>query len=1377
MLSLDFKRLRADGAGQAEAFEEFAAQLFRRLDLAGSLATFERYHGAGGDGGVEAIWRFATGKVTGLQAKFFLPLKANHRSQLVESFDNALDNHPSLDRYIVALPFDPTPTIKARAGQGQQALLDTWKTDLVARAASQGRTVAVEWWLATELRDRLLGLPNADGRILYWFGTGVLGQAAMQRRIETARDIAGPRYSPVLKVDTPAGVFIAAAGATTPWFESLAPLRRRLVDAKSDWTSPKSTGDAAAAGKSLAMAVELTRSWAKHAFDTDAQAQLVRIATDALPTAERLAAAAEAAFHAEYGAENDTPHFRQFEAEYNARFPAGDLDRARALVELWSEILTFASSPETRAAAGELALLFGPAGIGKTHAMIDACEQRLEAGLSSVPILGEELHAGRDLWAFLAASLDLPLATTRSELVGALASAAERTGRPLLLIFDAANETPSRERWRNWIAELAAATRDTPVRVLISCRDVFAEETLGAGWERRAAFRHPGFVGFEQDAAMAFAIHYGLAPPAEVIAQPEFANPLFLHLLCRASKAAGETTIPAGAISLVRLVDQLLKHANDQAAADLDVDARVSSPVIDGVRALAARMSELGGASLPLGEADAVLTRVHASGGRARSLLRALETQSLLSIVPGLTGHVARFAFERLGDMLIADALVRTLDATKVSAAFASGGPLSHLISDQAAVATNAGLIQALSIVIPETFAFEFASLASDPGAKHAVAELTLDALAWRDPQKIAHPTQLTAAFTTGEHLIALLARTLAVATVPNHPLGAEWLDERLITLKLVDRDAIWSTTLVQMWEREGHAHRLVRLARDADLTALASASAQALGVTLGWFLACADRRVRDHATKGLVRLILTKPALGPALIRRFSFHDDDYILERVLTAAYAAGLLSRGPAAWMALADAAYDAVFRRRGGPLTNALIRDTARLIAQKGWEAGAPRPSPDLSTPPFQSPWPLRVASSSWSVLRAQHNDFPPNMYIEPDGSSDFGRYTVNRTVGKYDLKAAGLSLNAATRWILERTLQMGYPSTTTWGLTYDWRLHNAQGSGRAAPGYAERLGKKYAWIQLAHLAGHLADHTPLKQDGWAPPPPPEPLQAVALRAIDPTIGVMPQQPTPAVQVRPHVQPPSARFDALEDDVAWVSAAADHGFRADIDGWTALHVTHIARQRDDEENVAREQFRVEDVQISAFAAKTAEVRRWTPAAVGRMPDVVSTPTRLFKGELGFGYAETRLADEDIGQDLLGLTVRPVFRRAHGEFEGDYSGDDLLLWAPNEDLLARMDAHWDGQTAWRTPGGEVVAINLTGGTWQGLLVRTQPLATALAAEALALVWSMLARRTAKRGRFRSYLDQSRVFVRRRSKLVEVWSKADASGLPKRKAKPRGA
>ena len=61
---LDFTRIIAGVAGQRETFEELVCQIARRLPPAGN-AEFRRIHGAGGDGGVEAVWLLKTGEEVG----------------------------------------------------------------------------------------------------------------------------------------------------------------------------------------------------------------------------------------------------------------------------------------------------------------------------------------------------------------------------------------------------------------------------------------------------------------------------------------------------------------------------------------------------------------------------------------------------------------------------------------------------------------------------------------------------------------------------------------------------------------------------------------------------------------------------------------------------------------------------------------------------------------------------------------------------------------------------------------------------------------------------------------------------------------------------------------------------------------------------------------------------------------------------------------------------------------------------------------------------------------------------------------------------------------------------------------------------------------
>ncbi len=156
---------------------------------------------------------------------------------------HALDNHPDLETFIVTLPFDPTPTIKARRGQGEAEKLETWRQSLVARAARRGATIEVVWWCSSELKSRLLGMDNPQGRILYWFGTSHLSQESLSAAVRVSDGIAGPRYSPTFRLGTDAGDTLKAFGLDPDWAATKAGWTARLESAVEIWTSKSPKDD------------------------------------------------------------------------------------------------------------------------------------------------------------------------------------------------------------------------------------------------------------------------------------------------------------------------------------------------------------------------------------------------------------------------------------------------------------------------------------------------------------------------------------------------------------------------------------------------------------------------------------------------------------------------------------------------------------------------------------------------------------------------------------------------------------------------------------------------------------------------------------------------------------------------------------------------------------------------------------------------------------------------------------------------------------------------------------------------------------------------------------------------------------------------------
>src|SRR5215813_6433174 len=108
-----------------QAFEAFTAQLFERRirrDHGDKIVTYV-LHGAGGDGGVEAFATLHDQSVVGLQAKWFLGnLSSGRVRQIQRSIGSARARHPTLNRYLVALPENLTAGTKEKArGAGNRS--------------------------------------------------------------------------------------------------------------------------------------------------------------------------------------------------------------------------------------------------------------------------------------------------------------------------------------------------------------------------------------------------------------------------------------------------------------------------------------------------------------------------------------------------------------------------------------------------------------------------------------------------------------------------------------------------------------------------------------------------------------------------------------------------------------------------------------------------------------------------------------------------------------------------------------------------------------------------------------------------------------------------------------------------------------------------------------------------------------------------------------------------------------------------------------------------------------------------------------------------------------------------------------------------------
>lgn len=201
---LDFDKIISGVAGQRETFEELACQIVRRLPPAPD-AEFRRIHGAGGDGGVEAVWVLADGAEQGVQAKYYTKAAAIDWAAIDKSVTTALATHPKLTTLHIAIACVLTGQTQRKTKTGKPAVTawDRWETHKAkweAEATALGRSVLFDPWSAADL-EALLARPEMVGLIDYWFGGIELSPTWLKAQADRTIAALEERYHPEDHVD------------------------------------------------------------------------------------------------------------------------------------------------------------------------------------------------------------------------------------------------------------------------------------------------------------------------------------------------------------------------------------------------------------------------------------------------------------------------------------------------------------------------------------------------------------------------------------------------------------------------------------------------------------------------------------------------------------------------------------------------------------------------------------------------------------------------------------------------------------------------------------------------------------------------------------------------------------------------------------------------------------------------------------------------------------------------------------------------------------------------------------------------------------------------------------------------------------------------
>jgi len=1090
-VDIDFSKIQTHSGSQQGGFEELVCQL-AHLERPDDADYFFRKHGAGGDAGIECYWRMKDGSEHAWQAKYFLGrVKPSHWQQITDSIKSALDKHPNLTKYYICLPQDRTDVRRnGRRGSKGNTMRDSWNERVQQwknLAASKEMDVEFEYWGKHEICMRLQkDDPNYSGRRLYWFGEPVFRKENFRRIAKKSRVSLGSRFTPELNLELPIAKHFDGIGKTPAWRKHLSSYAENLssgtryvhnehLQNMEEWIILK---DGIAQLKEM-----LFQNMKKQLF------------IERLKPLKELVSEVEARVSA-----CSAPLWITEDGKDEHRSARLELHRISVPIRELSEFL---SGSTIDAASSRAMLLYGEAGVGKSHLLCDVSMKRLGESLPTVFLLGQHYSGGNPLQ-FISDSLDMRN-FSHGQILGALDAAGEAHNTNAMIIIDAINEGSHSKDWYNHLSRLLSEVSAYPnISLVLSCRDTYIDhlvpKDISEDWLIRVA--HRGFRGFEHRAAARYLSEQGIPKPSAPILSPEFSNPLFLKTCAQAIKNRGILEFPKGLSGLLNIFDFYIESVAENINRRKEYISG-ESVVQDSIKEFSSILFPNYLSGVPMAQARKLFSKIDPNSHIGRPLLDELILEGVLSkdidYARGENSRgnpIIRFSYERFSDILVARNLMeKNVINGDIRSTLTGQNPLASIFTDREFYNpySMGGIVEALSLCIAEEFKTELADFVSD---EFSFNRIFTNTLVHRSPKSITDRTTELLSRVQDWYRFSnpVLDILLSVSTEPEHPWNVDFLHGNLIRWKQPIRDSRWSvhvaTSDYEEYEDDPETaiRSLINWALSAEIDSVDSERVRLCAMTLIWFTTTPNRKTRDQATKAAARILSHFPGHFTGILDRFHKVDDLYLLERLYAIGFGVVTNAKNPEIVREISARVYRYVFDMEM-PIPHILLRDYARetLEFAKFNNLLPVGISPETFRPPYKSEWPLDNPSGE------EIESLDGGSYIGmikasvTRGLMDFGRYTMgdvrrwsptplSEENPEMERRIHGGSSYAefdqewAQRWVCKRAIELGQGTDFS---AFDERCSEVR--FRTNQNHVERMGKKYQWIAYHEFLAHLSDN--------------------------------------------------------------------------------------------------------------------------------------------------------------------------------------------------------------------------------------------------------------------------------------------------------------
>ncbi|MBK8298752.1 MAG: ATP-binding protein [Saprospiraceae bacterium] len=678
--------------------------------------------------------------------------------------------------------------------------------------------------------------------------------------------------------------------------------------------------------------------------------------------------------------------------------------------------------------------LKGAAGSGKTHLLCDLLESRITKELPAVLFFSEFISEG-DLWSQFRSQLRLPQEYTNKRILELFDRMGKRLKTRSLIIIDALNESNPDNFWESRLNLLRLEISKYPnIGLIVSIRSGFEQIFQTNNTLRNFVIEeHIGFKFNEWEAVSKYFHEYSIPLPEIPILTPEFQNPLFLLLFCKAFEKRSKKNIKTGKEKQIfrghegatYIFENFVKSCSSQIVNQFKLpkgrtvngDHIIWDIVIEKV---AQKMIEANKNTISEEFLCNIINTSHPEINVAELIL-ALDKNLLLVRIPAFSkatnevvGFDFRFPFQKFSDHLLGRYIFKNLRDSKRKPEnfFSKKSKIGKLLSER----WNLGLIEALCIQYPEQFdGVEFFEVAPHIST-WIMVDAFIESLIWRRPTSFAR--QPIKAFeyinkriiNDDDRFNKLLNASLTIAGVPNHPFNALFIHKYHLSLTLPSRDAYWNQFLHYQYGSRESVDRLIEWAwSNQDHSFITDDVRKLYSIALAWFLASSNRFIRDRTTKALVSLLTGKLNVVVEVLQQFKDVNDPYIVERLFAVAYGCALRDCSDKINLRiLAQWFIENVFEITNPPI-NIMIREYASGVMEVAFRKKLiPSITYQKTKPPYNSSWP-KVISNEKTLKRkylSKNNNFRENgneLIWSSIMAGDFGRYVIEPTINHWSAR--------------------------------------------------------------------------------------------------------------------------------------------------------------------------------------------------------------------------------------------------------------------------------------------------------------------------------------------------------------------------------------